>query len=818
MADCCAQLQAEIAALKIEVSKLGKVDEESIITKAFNKSKDYLEPIIGGVSTVAIAAGVKATSAFNLGEIASIKAGSAFSAATAAGKVAQAAQVVSLEAEFAATAAASEATAATVTSRAAAVVAAGAEATAATAAAFAASALGKAVLAIANVLALAGSIAGLFSLYATLQVVFPRLDAHDRELDSQQSQISKNSNNIYAAQQAIKKAQGTADDATAIAQRATDSAYEANTKLKILTPQVEEVTGRVSRVEPKVEDVTNRVKVLTPQVEEVTGRVSRVEPKVEDVTNRVKILTPQVEEAINRLSQIEPKVEDVSVKVRVLTPQVEDAQKSADEAFSTAITIKPIALDALKETQELRPISEQALTDANLSLTKIKVVEPIANDALKATQLQGTQLQATKLEVTKLGTVSNNHGKQIELNTKDISNLKTADKQIQEKIAAPPSPTIKQPDTSKQDQMNDKALQDLQRTVGLVTISLAGITALLKPISQNTSPQALANATAAGTCKTAQPGGCMSNMVNNSVGNAADNINKNTNNVLNAANAAANTAQLGFLQDIQKGVNLANTKLGPLLNGANGISGFLGRLSTSLGVDRAISLITLAANLHNAMMLSANLKITLLEMLSSVGNATGLLQTPEGENVDLNKVFDAGIEKFLISILGIDSYAGLKVGLRKYNAIYQAATNSLNAVSSMFNAIGNVIEQGAENTGRIGNALKGAGAVAENAYQWMAEKFDAKSNKFIKFQTTISDVTQVLETVNEIAETVVEGQQAATEFQKANTDFIKAVEDAKKVNGIENKAVKAEADKAKENATKDPTGEIETGLFSFLTN
>ena len=94
-----------------------------------------------------------------------------------------------------------------------------------------------------------------------------------------------------------------------------------------------------------------------------------------------------------------------------------------------------------------------------------------------------------------------------------------------------------------------------------------------------------------------------------------------------------------------------------------------------MGVDRALNLIAIATNLHNAMMLSANLKITLLEMLSSIGNATGLLETPDGENVDLNQVFNARIETVLIKILGVDSYAGLKVGLRKYNAIYQAANS-----------------------------------------------------------------------------------------------------------------------------------------------
>ena len=375
----------------------------------------------------------------------------------------------------------------------------------------------------------------------------------------------------------------------------------------------------------------------------------------------------------------------------------------------------------------------------------------------------------------------------------------------------PRAPPITLPPRSPDPNPNEgQQLQDQIRIgLGALTTILAGITALVQP-------NAIKASASAATCEAFSPTGCAAPVANNA--QAAANNSAQNNALLNGLLAFLQALQTTFLIPIKAGVELANTKLGPLLKGADGISGFMTRLSSSLGVDRALNLIAIAANLHNAMMLSANLKITLLEMLSSIGNATGLLQTSEGANVDLNQVFNKGIENLLISIVGAESYAGLKVGLRKYNSIYQAATNSLNAVSSMFNSMGNVIEQGAEYTGKIGNSLKGAGVVVENAYQWMAEKFDTKSNKFIKFESTIGTVTQVLETVNEIASSVVEGQQSATEFQKANADFIKAVAEAKKNPGIENKVIKEEAEKAKASLVADPTGEDETGLLSFLTD
>lgn len=326
-------------------------------------------------------------------------------------------------------------------------------------------------------------------------------------------------------------------------------------------------------------------------------------------------------------------------------------------------------------------------------------------------------------------------------------------------------------------------------------------------IAAQTAPEALRNAAEIGTCRSFQPGGCNANIANNITANG---------NKLDQTNALLNAGNLTLLGPIYQNSVQTISRLGPQING--GLSGGLGRLSKFLGIDRALNLINFIANLHNAFMLSNQLKITLLEMLSSVGNATGLLQTSENENVDLNAVFNAGVNSLMNTVLGEENYASLQVAWRKYNRIYQAAVNSTRAVSNMMNSLGNAIEVSTEYTGKIGNSLRAAGMVAENAYQWMSEKVNAKMSKFITFESRVNDTIQVLELINEIAENVVEGQEAATEFQKANTEFIKAVEDAKKNPGTENKAVKEQMAKNRENATKDPTGEDEEGLLSFLTD
>ncbi len=376
-----------------------------------------------------------------------------------------------------------------------------------------------------------------------------------------------------------------------------------------------------------------------------------------------------------------------------------------------------------------------------------------------------------------------------------------------------PTPTTPKPATT--DDL-DKFKKDLEKLITTGAI-LAGLTPAIQTIGErvtkigeNTTPESLTTAAAAGTCRTTQPGGCTTKALDDAVSR----VNQNTNqrgNLLDQVNAAANAEQIRRLDDI-------TNRIGAQLPG--GLAGASTRLSRFLGIDRIFNLLNFLAILHNASMLSASLKVTLLETLSSVGNATGLLQTSEGDNVDLNQVFNQGIETFVVSLIGAEAYAGLKLTWRKYSSIYRAGANVLSNVGNMFSSIGNGIEVIGERTGKIGNAIRAAGMVRENAYNWMSENMTVHTNKFMTVQTTVGGVTEVLEAINEVAESTIEGQQSYTEAIKATAEFKKSLEEGKKsdTKDAQNKAIAEEAAKIKENISKDPTGEKDEGYLSFLTD
>lgn len=127
-----------------------------------------------------------------------------------------------------------------------------------------------------------------------------------------------------------------------------------------------------------------------------------------------------------------------------------------------------------------------------------------------------------------------------------------ADDGTREYPAAPPQP---QPQTQAQTQ-NEQRITQLEDKIDELSIALVGLTQLLNPVSgqltgiqNNTTPQAIQNAAAAGTCQTLQPGGCMVPLANNAA-NAANNAN----------NAANNAAANG--QKIDRLVNAADAAVG----------------------------------------------------------------------------------------------------------------------------------------------------------------------------------------------------------------------------------------------------------------
>jgi hypothetical protein len=312
---------------------------------------------------------------------------------------------------------------------------------------------------------------------------------------------------------------------------------------------------------------------------------------------------------------------------------------------------------------------------------------------------------------------------------------------------------------------------------------LIAITAILaNPPDKNLlNPNTFDNAVRASVCSTTAPGGCTTKALQPGQDAAK-----------NAETAAKNA------ENALKGIDLSllaiiNNKLGPQIPG--GISTRLLRVFSGvqrmwdmLQVDRILNTLSWIGILHNALMLSNSLGTTLFGVIDVWLNAVGFKLTKlddEGkpEEIDAQQAVNSWTLNFANSIFGAENVAKLTLAWKKANRIYQAVTNGVQTLQNMFDAARSIAEETANNVGKIGNALKKAGTVVENAYDWMNERVTARSTrqrKFDEFIQGISGVENILSDIESIGSNVVEFQDGMKELTEARKEFELAKTDAQK--------------------------------------
>lgn len=345
-----------------------------------------------------------------------------------------------------------------------------------------------------------------------------------------------------------------------------------------------------------------------------------------------------------------------------------------------------------------------------------------------------------------------------------------------------------------QEKVNQQAIPKLDNIIFALGLIPARVRDTIKP-DIPTIPQ-IENAAATGTCRTTQPGGCMRKALDDNAANINANTNANANNILDGINAAENTAQLALLNQI-------DGKLGPQLPGG-GISGFLqkffdkfNKVAEWLHLDRVLNILIWWQTLHNAYMLSANLGQTLTSAISNVLAAIGI-KDAEGSPLDIGEILGNQFDNLAKSVVGVDEWNGIKAEWKKWNRIYQAAANILNAVQSIGASILNALEIVGSWVASIGNALRKWGEVGEKAYRWMNPQPNFQNRFFTALETTENVISQVDAVASEVL-SVQESVKEIVEQKKELEKVLKEDDDSKQGN------VAPEAEKVKKQAEESKT-------------
>ncbi|MEL6260466.1 MAG: hypothetical protein AAFR12_05305 [Cyanobacteria bacterium J06626_6] len=191
-------------------------------------------------------------------------------------------------------------------------------------------------------------------------------------------------------------------------------------------------------------------------------------------------------------------------------------------------------------------------------------------------------------------------------------------------------------------------------------------------------------------------------------------------------------------------------------------------------LNKLINLLTLISVIHNAGMLSRDLGQTIGDLTSNMLATVGI-EDEKGSPLDINQLVGTSVENFVKSVVGEEIYENTSKAWLKANRIVSAASQIAYTVRSINDTSKDVIEWTAENTGKIGNALKRWGVVGERAYPWMAERVRAQDSyrrKFERFtqglenlEDTASSLSQVTGNVREIGEEFNELQEQRQSFR-----------------------------------------------------
>lgn len=275
-------------------------------------------------------------------------------------------------------------------------------------------------------------------------------------------------------------------------------------------------------------------------------------------------------------------------------------------------------------------------------------------------------------------------------------------------------------------------------------------------------------------------------------------------------------ALLSGITAVGQGVDLAvlntiNNKLGDQIpNGGIGgklqaMQQFAEKAWRATRLDKVMNALTLITVLHNAAMLSTSLFSSLGDVTSTALQAIGI-KDEEGNPLDVNELLTKTADEFASSLLGEEIWKGTKQTWHKLNRIVTTASNLIWTVRSIADSAREVAEWTAENTGKIGNALKRWRVVSEKAYGWMPEQVNsgtALQRRWDRIRNGAENLDDAASSLQGVLSEVTNVQQEFQELTEQRQAFSQALENATPKPRPENTPVKTAADSS-DTASKSP--------------
>ncbi|MDJ0797884.1 MAG: hypothetical protein QNJ51_13890 [Calothrix sp. MO_167.B12] len=832
--NCCRDLQRQINQLKQQIANIPKNNEQAIINKAVKQAKDTITPLLPGIVTpIAIAAVLpklqplqvaqkvlkaelfatrntaklglnlakdasgKVVTARNAAEFAAKQAGRASNTASRAINVANSTGGKLATISRKATQASSTASRAfnvassnggKIASVSRTVLTSNTKASQAlfevgNAALQAQAARATAKSALSRVVGIAGVVSGLAASVAVLKLSETRFYAVEKTTDrfnndltkafgliqKNRSGISQNAEGIKAnskeieqasdlalgARQEAKTANQTANKSQSTANTATQTANKAAATANTATQTANNAQTTAKGAAQTANKAAATANTATQTANNAQTIAKGANSKAVEAQIAANTATARAIQAQGKADTATDRAIKAQISANTATAQAIQAQGKADTATDKAVKAQVAANTAAAQAIQAQSKADTATNTANQAKTTAKAANTRANAAQRTGNI--AFLRARRAQSTAEKALAQSKSAQLTATrTRTIGGGTAVDTETKAKI----------------DKI-DRKLDDLPK----LFVARAA-TELGKPL---TATQ-VQSASKAGACDAMNSPGCTSGLrsqIGNQINQANNNLSNRLSNIFGAGNAAANAQQINML-------NTINTKMGAQLPG--GLSGTFGRLWQTLQVDRVLNLLIYVTTLHNASMVSNNIAQTLFGAFDNIAKSVGLSWKDEkGQEIGVGKVIGNYTRGFFNTLFGAQLVDSTIANWQKANAIYQSATNMLVEVQGMFDSARSISEVAANNTGKIGNALKKAGAIYENAFDWMSEKTTAASTSQSKFDRILNGLQAIDEKAsafNSVTSNVVSIQENIKQFQEQRKEFDtnlqKAISDSSK--------------------------------------
>jgi hypothetical protein len=285
---------------------------------------------------------------------------------------------------------------------------------------------------------------------------------------------------------------------------------------------------------------------------------------------------------------------------------------------------------------------------------------------------------------------------------------------------------------------------------------------------------------------------------------------------LDGINAGLNFADL--LADLTL-LPIINNKLGTQLPG--GLSGFLQKAFRATRMDKVLNALNFILLLHNAAMLSRNLASTLGDLTSQALAVIGIKDENDSP-IDINSILSKQADAFMKGLVGEEIWNGTKESWNKANRIIASATNIVWTIRSLGDSAREIAEWTAENTGKIGNALKRYRIVGEDAYKWMPENVKSTNKWTQRINRAMEEINTLDDAASSLSGVLSEVQNVGEEFgqlKEQRDTFKKQLEDLEPKEQKDNVPVKTTADARKEASVNPPEiANVERGQGEPVTS